>query len=510
MTIESYLKKLWNNKKLVYIIVSSMVFTIVAHGFVMFNKYAYHDEASNFMNIGETISSGRWMLEIFWLIQRVFRGEMWSTPVVNVLITVFAIAITSYLVCNLLDINSKFLCILATGMLITWPSITGIFAYMFTAPYYYLGLLIGVFGTYLWIKNKTILNSVIGTILMACAVGTYQSNLGVLISILVLNFIAEVYKSEDTNWATYIKKALYNIAVCLLTLIEYLAITYLSLKITGQQLSDYQGVSNFGMTSISGYIQRIIFAYSQFFNPYLWTNISTFYFRNKYYFTATLIISAILLCVILKVQLKEKKISKAIQIILPILTLPLATNFLFFMCETYHGLMTFSEVFIFFFFIWEYRIIADKNKYICCLKQMMNFLIILILIGNIRLSNVCYMKAEVVKEQEISYYTRLITRIEECEGYSSGMPIAYVNEKNKYNTNIATAPEFSNICLMGYGEYNLINSRGWRYFAKFWCGWNPEEVDASLYEDNDYVKSMPHYPEVGSIEVIDGVVVVNF
>ena len=138
---------------------------------------------------------------------------------------------------------------------------------------------------------------------------------------------------------------------------------------------------------------------------------------------------------------------------------------------------------------------------------MMNFLTILILIGNIRLSNVCYMKAEVIKEQEISYYTRLITRIEECEGYSEGMPVVYINEDNRQTSNELT---FSNICLMGYGDYNLINSINWRYYAKFWCGWDPEEVDASLYEDNDYVKNMPHYPETGSIEVIDGVVVINF
>ena len=192
MTIESYLKKLWNNKRLVYIIVSSMVFAIVAHGFVMFNKYAYHDESGAINSIGSTIKLGRWTLKIFEKLQYYIRGGMWSIPAVNVLVTILAIAIITYIVCYLLGINNFFSCILTTGIVVTWPCVTGVFAYMFTAPYYYLGLLIGVFGTYLLIKKHNILNIIFGTFFMACAVGTYQSNLGVLISILVLNFIAEV------------------------------------------------------------------------------------------------------------------------------------------------------------------------------------------------------------------------------------------------------------------------------------------------------------------------------
>ncbi len=45
---------------------------------------------------------------------------------------------------------------------------------------------------------------------------------------------------------------------------------------------------------------------------------------------------------------------------------------------------------------------------------------------------------------------------------------------------------------------------------KQWTGYNPQIVESSKYESIDEVKEMPHYPDKGSIRIIDKTVVVMF
>ena len=41
-------------------------------------------------------------------------------------------------------------------------------------------------------------------------------------------------------------------------------------------------------------------------------------------------------------------------------------------------------------------------------------------------------------------------------------------------------------------------------FMKNWCGFSPVMTDASIFDNNEAVKEMPHYPDSGSIKIIDG------
>ena len=45
---------------------------------------------------------------------------------------------------------------------------------------------------------------------------------------------------------------------------------------------------------------------------------------------------------------------------------------------------------------------------------------------------------------------------------------------------------------------------------KYWCGFDPEEADASSFEELPEVKKMPSYPADGSIQVVKGTLVVKF
>ena len=72
-------------------------------------------------------------------------------------------------------------------------------------------------------------------------------------------------------------------------------------------------------------------------------------------------------------------------------------------------------------------------------------------------------------------------------------------------------PLFNNIQL-GVIEGDLsewINNYQKTTYMEMHCGFSPEWVAAEEVEKKDVVKDMPCYPDYGSIQVIDGVVVVK-
>ncbi|MDE6538835.1 MAG: glucosyltransferase domain-containing protein [Ruminococcus sp.] len=143
------------DRRIWVVLFSSIIWGVFAHGMALFNKYSVHDDISALFSIGTTYTSGRWTLAILGKLYRIlFGGGYYSIPLFNGFISILCIALSAYLIINLLDIKSIGLCISITGILITFPVITGIFGYMFTAPYYMISLLFGVAGV--WIANKRI------------------------------------------------------------------------------------------------------------------------------------------------------------------------------------------------------------------------------------------------------------------------------------------------------------------------------------------------------------------
>ena len=90
------------------------------------------------------------------------------------------------------------------------------------------------------------------------------------------------------------------------------------------------------------------------------------------------------------------------------------------------------------------------------------------------------------------------------------MPVTFVNATEKKDENMTVTEEFRNITIMPYSMDSLINNYAWLEFVKQWCGYDPFVIDGSLYESFDIVKSMPSYPDDGSIQIVEGVIVVKF
>ncbi|MCQ2495207.1 MAG: glucosyltransferase domain-containing protein [Lachnospiraceae bacterium] len=519
--LENFLNN--NSKILKWITASVFIWGLIAHGFMFFNKISYHDDAMNLYAIGVTVSSGRWMLYLMREIAEVlFGSSLYSIPLFNGITSLLLLSVIVFYVVRLLDIKKTMHVVLLSGCLVTFPQITGMFGYMFTAPYYLLGTLLGIMGVYrIRDKKPTALNYVGAVILMACSVGTYQANIAVILSMMVMllihdEIVGQQLERNSNTLKMFIIRCIKLVGIALAFLLVYLGLEQLFLYLRGEALNDYQNINTFGMTSFSGYLERIVTAYKEFFWPTVDSGArQAFPFISNAMYKVLILVYIVLMLFPL-LDKRKRNISKG-RVIFLMIVMPLACNFIFVMCDitNVHAVMIYGCAMFFpcLIMLLEHYDFEIQSRLISFKKIGVFSAVVLLLINicYIRYSNTCYLKAEIVQSQFISYANNLIMRIEETEGYEPDMMVAYVGEDRKLMLDYYMGEDMFYISSNPYNFSSVTNDYAWRQTMALWCGFNPYVINyASEFEKNETVRQMPVYPMNGSIKVVDGVLVVKF
>ena len=106
----------------------------------------------------------------------------------------------------------------------------------------------------------------LGTLLITFSISIYQAFLPFTLSLFVLYLINSITNENISNKCIFKKMLLIFISV-VSSVILYLAVTKLYLIYYNAELSTYREINTLGITSFSGYLNRIIFAYKEFFLP---------------------------------------------------------------------------------------------------------------------------------------------------------------------------------------------------------------------------------------------------
>ena len=518
-------------EKFAFPLKACLLWGFAAHGMAFFNKYSTHDDAYLFDLCG-TYSSGRWMLgELGALYTKVFGSWYHSTPLFNGIVSVLAIALLCALILDMFSIRSRLLAAAFCGVAVTFPTVTGTFGFMFTAPYYMLGAALGVAGVFVLDRSMTWSAFGLGSLLGAAAVGVYQANLPICVCLLLMCLIKRMLETERFSRSKAGGYLLYYACACAAILGLYLLLNRLELSLHKTTLTDYQNISSFGVTDLKGYWERIRTAYREFFFPTPNVSYCMFPIYTKRYYKLSVLAAILLSLAALVRQYRRDKGSCVLAAALMLL-IPMACNLIFVMCgETVYTMMMYGECFFFVYFAW----MADR----LCLgengrenagaaapdpgarerrrrllergvKAAAGMLLLLIGLLYCRFANICYLRAEFEQQQTISYYTTLISRISSTEGYDDAYPIVYINEFNKKPTTGLGCPDEEIIYITPYKNGYSVNVGTWRRVMKNWCGYDPETLDEALFAQRPEVMEMPCYPDSGSIKVIDGAVVVKF
>ena len=516
--------------------VCAILWGIFAHGMAMFNKYSYHDDVPWFNGVGETYGLGRWFLGLSGKItENVFLSRNYSLPLFNGIITIIALALICHLIFKRLRINDRLLTIAVTGVMVCFPAITNIFGYVFTAPFYYLGALAGVYGAYLFYEKKTVPRFILCTFLMALSVGLYQSNIAVNLIVLLLFMLDEVYSEDDMTWKDYLILGVKNAAAAAFFMVQYFLYNKIALSITHLAMYDYKGVSSFGKTGISGYIYRIFTAYKRFIKPadfinYNGVSANMYPWMTKYLHMLLIVLTAVMF-IMLAIRIKDNR-AKILQLCIILAASPLFAYFIYVMVEEKdaHGGMGYGEAFM--VFIAAYfmeRLTGDRSRTgsgnetksengslpVKTLSEWLYriALAVILIMGFMfaRYANVCYLKADLMQAEAINYYNRLIERIQSVEGYTPGTPIAYINDRQKNDDDFSGNKLFDPIYLPPYQGNSIINDFAWERTMNMWCSFDRVEADGDRLEAfSDEINAMPVYPAEGSVQMFDETIVVKF
>ena len=508
--IKSMLRKLDRRAKIVFL--SSIICGILTHGMALFNKYSFHDDAGDLFRVGSTVSSGRWMLGVLYKAYLVVFGDShYSLPLLNGVISILCIAVSAYLIIRLLDIRLTGHCIALTGLLISFPTITGLFGYMFTAPYYMFSLLLAVVSAYILCRKQSVLNFLVSILLFACSIGIYQAFISVMLCLVLFYYISRLTTATTNNRKSHVVFGLYLIGAVAVGVILYFVLNQFFLSLTHKGLSSYKGIDTMGKEAISVYFARIVKVYLQV----LWSPQKALYpFRLQYFYYLFYLMFGIF-SIILFVRMVRKNAFSGILFLVCTLLVPLAANFVYVMCDPgeVHQLMLYGHVMLFVYLAYLFEKCGfPKIRFQRAVHGLGYLLLLLIVCFYCRFANIVYLKQEFNQQRAISYFTTMITQIKSTDGYRDELPVVYINPQEMHDSTVQELVFFLNVYNMpDSGIESILRGSIIRlHFINNWCAFNPEYGDAEDFENLPEVIEMPCYPDDGSIRIINDTVVVKF
>ena len=181
--------------------------------------------------------------------------------------------------------------------------------------------------------------------------------------------------------------------------------------------------------------------------------------------------------------------------------------------EVVYSLMVYSQLFLFVYFAWLLENLSLKHlRFEKAVSSIATVTLAALLLMYCRLDNRCYLKATYAQQEAISYFTTLVSQIKGTDGYRDELPVVFLNRNSDTSLHPGDDGHFRDIA---YRPYNLdvngyVTSYSWQNFMRQWTGYSPIIVEAAEFAELDEVKNMPHYPDDGSIRVIQDTVVINF
>lgn len=499
--------------------------TFIIHGARIFNVLCWHDDAQYIFRGWNTgLRHGRWLHHIMALIIEYTSGHE-ILPVFSGIISALCIACITCLLFELFKIKDSRIQFPLILIFCAIPSVAGHFGYIGSAGYDFVGKLLCVVGACIVCKGiagkKGGLAFVVGAVFFACSLGEYQCYVPFYLTIMLTYFTMEMLKEENT-WKDFFTKAFYYVGSSVVGLVFYLVILKIFLILSGKELTNYAGTDTFGIVSISEYLERVVFSYADFFAPHMDEpyNMFPFHWDGWHVGLLTGLFGLMTLAIVLKIIKREYL--GTVQSIIAFVLLPLGLNFNFIVygAEATHSLHMYHYVLLFvYLFVLANSISRDvliilKNEQFkqLLIKGIYGIAATVVLIFGvlyIRYDNYCYMRAEVQQEKAISYFTTMISRIQSVEGYDDDYPISFINADNKKNNVDEMYEKFDRMITNPYNE-PVVNSYDWEDYIRLWCGFEPSFVDPTEYLDNIMVQEMPSYPDDGSIQIIEDVIVVKF
>ena len=492
-------------------LVSALVYGMLVHLFALTNILHNHDNiASQPGGYGLGVDMGRWFLEI---LGRFFdkAGLNYNLPSVNGFLYIALLAVAAALLVSVLKIRSKVSAVLVGALFVAFPTVTATMIYRYTTIFYGISAVLAVLAV--WVVGKFRGSLLISAVLVGLSMGIYQAYVPLTIALFVLQLICAGLRGEADG-----KKLVRNGLADCLALVIGLAVYFAGMKICnaifGVELVDYQGVSTMGSISASQLPQLVVKALKAVLLLPVrdYCGVANRALMRIAYLLLGILTPAMVLWILVK---KIRHVGTCVITGLLLVAFVLAVGFVEVMVPDgwIYTLMVFSFSLLACapLVILECLPREDRKKVTEGFRLAVTLLVVLLVFFYGYYANVNYTAAYYAGEQIDNYLSGVVLRATMTEGFTTDKQWALLGDIQDPLLGSPWEDEISYTGL-GFTQY-LLNQYSRRAWIKNYVGYDYPRADAetiTALAETEEVKSMPCYPNAGSIRVIGDIVVIKF
>lgn len=515
-------------KKLKTVLFSVLAFSIFTYGYRFANNLFSGDSIiSIYQNDAAwEISLGRFFQPLLIFL----RGSLVNPWIICILAT-FWLFLSAYLICEILQVKSALAVVLISGVVVCNPVFISLSASFFVwLDFFTLSLFLSVLSVWLVRQGKPVPIAT-GILLLCVSMAIYQAYVCVAIVLAMGLVIKDILSEENKeDFKAFLWKTLIWLGYILLAAVLYYVLWKLVLKVTGIWVSNgYNGLDSLGDYSDISFTSLFALPYQKFvwflLNP---VAISVMKFKgiplSKVWlwigrmanFAACVV--ALIKLVMMNVKAKLKTWQRIVEIVV-VLLLPLGMGFVSILSKgLMHTLMIYGYLFVYIFCIW---IVDEDMEKLPKVKPFFGIAVVLslaVILWNTSVyANQLFAKMSHQEVAAQSVMTRIIYEVEHTEGYVPGKtPVAFFGSFNN-SLSLGEIDEFSDVTTWGMGTTSLRYQGTPDALMKYTMNANMNIVSVGGFYDPDLsvedelaiIKTMPIYPDQGSIDYVGNLLVVH-
>lgn len=464
---------------------------LLAHGFAFTNKLLNADEVSALFGKGESVCSGRWLLDATGLL---FPNA--SMPWIYGLISIFLFSVTVCLTIRVFEIRNPFLQGMLAAVFLSFPSLTGLYCFFFTSVSFAFSLLLAVLSVY-YGRREGVKAALAGVVLLVLSLGIYQAYIAVVSTFYLLLMIRRLLRAEEAK--SVFLFGLRALGIMAAALLLYYAGSRIALALSHKDFVAYA-------MSSSGLLHRVALAYNA-----LLKTLTKGYFGlvpRPLSRVVHLLGAAALLAFFFRWFLKNRDRKRGLLMAMCLLLLPLSMNCMFLAAnvEMIHTLVLHSFVCVYVLAVIAAESLEGRAGRIG--RDAVLAGLLLVAIVNVYFANETYLKLSLQYENAFATYSEMVAQIKQTEGFDEGTRIAIVGKgdnllylQDKLDTGDLLGP-----------ERDLVNIYSRTWLLRYYLGFDAPFLNTDecwLLSLDPRVREMPCYPYYGSVKKIDDTVVVK-
>ncbi len=461
--------------------------------------------------------AGKWELSIgrwFWLFLDRFRMGYAADPFNSYLALLF-IALGNVFLIDTFSLAGKKIAYLVSAMILSSTTISVFLSYRFTSPTFGLGYLLSISAAWALHKLENRWAAMIVSSGMIClSLGLYQADLGCTCMLILLIFLFKCLgKSDEKEIFEFLIKSAVSVMVgCL----AYKLIWDMFMNYFHAQPNSYNGASNVSVLLIlSKMPTRILAAYTQFFKYFFGNTIKHSIFQQyKFYFIVFIAFGGFLLWKSVSLVKKRTWIKFAMYM-LAVILIPIACNVTMILAPESGFLIQQTAAMAILFpsiLCLVSTLSGDQNKKYMVFKFCVMGISLLILYGNIYMTAIDLEAMYEGKASSDAIMDHVVHTLIDDDLYSEEKEYLFVgriSDNQMFRTTILW--NYAN-SYARYGEFMMGGKVTSMSYQGMLRKMNLSVAEENVYESylkTDLIRGMPSYPAKGSIQEIEGRVVIK-